>query len=103
MATIISASIDLTKIDKSRIVPGKNGAQYYNIQINLNDEVDNYGNNVSVTTNQSKEERDAKTPKVYLGNGKTVWSSQGAPASAFAPVSPKTSVPVQNNDFDLPF
>lgn len=102
MATIISASIDLTKIDKSRIVPGKNGAQYYNISINVNDEADQYGNNASVTTNQSKEERDAKTPKVYLGNGKTVWSSHGTPASVQAPVAPKVSVPVVASD-DLPF
>jgi len=100
MATIISASIDLAKIDRSRIIPGKNGAQYYNIQVNLNDEVDNYGNNVSVTTNQTKEEREAKTPKVYLGNGKTVWSSKDTLASV--PVAPKVSVPVYPTD-DLPF
>jgi hypothetical protein len=101
MATIISASIDLTKIDKSRIVPGKNGAQYYNIQINVNDEADQYGNNAFVVTNQTKEERDAKAQKTYLGNGKTVWSSS-TPAAAPAPVSPKVSVPVIASD-DLPF
>ena len=30
MAQIINASIDLSKIDKSKIVEGKNGAKYYN-------------------------------------------------------------------------
>ncbi len=99
---IISASIDLAKIDTSRIVAGKNGAKYYNISININDEADQYGNNASVVTNQTKEERDAKTAKVYLGNGKTVWSSEGAPV-ATQPAAKKVSVPVQSNDSDLPF
>jgi len=102
MAMIISASIDLAKIDTSRIVAGKNGAQYYNISINVNDEADQYGNNASVVTNQTKEEREAKAPKVYLGNGKTVWSSQGAPA-ATQPAAKKVSVPVQEEFNDLPF
>lgn len=99
---IISASIDLAKIDTSKIVAGKNGAKYYNISINVNDEADQYGNNASLTTNQSKEERDAKAPKTYLGNGKTVWSSQGAaPTQQAAPK--KVSVPVQPQTDDLPF
>ena len=111
---IISASIDLAKIDRSKIVVGKNGAQYYNIQINVNDEADQYGNNASVVTNQTKEEREAKAPKTYLGNGKTVWSSEGAPASIqpaalkfendyFPSKVQKISAPVQSNDSDLPF
>ena len=40
MAQIISVSIDLNKLDKNRIIPGKNGAKYYNITINVNDEKD---------------------------------------------------------------
>ena len=69
MATIINASIDVTKIDKEKIVKGK----YLGISIFLNDENDQYGNNVIVTLSQSKEERDIKAPKTYLGNGKVVW------------------------------
>ena len=100
---IISASIDLAKIDTLKIVAGKNGAKYYNISINVNDEADQYGNNASVITNQTKDERDAKAPKTYLGNGKTVWASQGAPAPAQA-APKKVSAPVQTNDSDqLPF
>lgn len=70
---IIGASIDLSKIDKSKIVQGKNGAKYYNVDIIVNDKPDNYGNNVAITDKQTKEERTAKEKKVYLGNGKVVW------------------------------
>jgi len=75
MAQIINASIDLNKIDKSKIVEGKNGAKYYNFSITINDEKDQFGNDVKLTAQQSKEERDIKTPKIYIGNGKTSWKS----------------------------
>lgn len=76
MGQIISASIDLTKIDKSKVKDHKNGSKYYQISIFLNDEKDKYGNNVSIATGQTEEERKSKVKKVYLGNGKTVWRGQ---------------------------
>lgn len=72
---IIAASIDLNKIDKSRIVEGKNGALYYNLTIMCNDSKDKYDNDVSVQQGQTKEEREAKAKAVYLGNGKTVYDN----------------------------
>ena len=73
MASIYSASIDLSLIDKSKITE-KNGKKYYNIQITLKDEADQYGQILSITENQSQEERTNKVAKKYLGNGKLVWS-----------------------------
>lgn len=96
MATIISASIDLAKIDKSKIQQ-KNGAMYYNISININDEADKYGNTCSIITNQTKEEREAKAKKQYIGNGKVVWSSDGSKPAA------KTSTSSSDNFGDMPF
>lgn len=93
MAKIHSVSIDLTKIDKSKIQE-KDGKKWYSIQIVENDEVDKFGNTVAVLENQSKEEREAKKPKTYLGNGKTVWSSGGITL---------THTPPQTTDNSLPF
>ena len=76
MARIISASIDVSKIDKTRLIEGKNGAQYYNFDIIVNDEPNQYGKDVSLSQGQSKEEREAKAKKVFIGNGKTVWSKE---------------------------
>ena len=75
MASIFSASIDLSLIDKSKITE-KNGKKYYNIQITLKDEADQYGQILSITENQSQEERTNKIAKKYLGNGKLVWSDK---------------------------
>jgi hypothetical protein len=76
---IFNASIDLSKIEKSKIIKGKKGS-YLNITGFVNDEVDQYGNNVSIIVSQSKEEREVKTPRVYLGNGKTNTINKPAPA-----------------------
>jgi hypothetical protein len=104
MASIIKTSIDLTKIPKDKIIDGKKG-KYLPVTITLNDEVDQFGNQGPIIVSQTKEERDAKDKKTYLGNVQVVWTNgdnvaaaprDGAPAMA-APVSPQ---PVEE---DLPF
>lgn len=72
---IINASIDLNKIDRTKIVAGKNGAKYYNVGMIVSDEKNQYGQDVSIFDEQSKEEREERKPKKYLGNGKVVWTS----------------------------
>ena len=74
MASIIATSIDLTKIPKDKIIAGKKG-KYLPITITLNDELDQFGNQGPVVVEQTKEERDAKAPKTYLGNVKVVWTN----------------------------
>lgn len=105
MAQIISASIDLNKIDKSKIQtkdkngnPFKNGGKFLNIQIYVSNTKDTYGNDAAICISQSKEERESGTPKIYLGNGKIVWQEQQS-----------NQEPVSNSDAgdedgqDLPF
>ena len=96
MASIIKASINLNEIPKDKIYVGKKG-KYLPITITINDEVDQFGNQGPVVVEQSKEERETKTPKTYLGNVKVVWTNgtnvetaprpdtQGAPAPNLAP------------------
>ena len=101
MASIIKTSIDLTKIPKDKIYAGKKG-KYLPITITLNDEVDQFGNQGPVVVEQTKEERDAKAAKTYLGNVKVVWTDgnnvdtapkdmNSAPASA--PAAPEQDLP----------
>lgn len=74
MAQIINLSIDLSKIDKSKI-KDQNGKKWYNLQVSINDEKDQFGNDGAIWENQTKEEREAKKPKNYLGNAKVSWQS----------------------------
>jgi len=73
MSKLINLSIDLTKIDKSKINNHPNGSKYYSITVELKDEADAYGNNVSAWNAQTKEERAAKANRQFIGNGKVIW------------------------------
>jgi hypothetical protein len=65
MSQLITASIDVMKIDKARLITGKKGT-YLNVTIWVNDQPDQFGNNVSI-----EQKTDKGQTKIYLGNGKT--------------------------------
>ena len=73
MASIIKTSINLNEIPKDKIYVGKKG-KYLPITITLNNDLDQFGNQGPVVVEQTKEERDAKAPKTYLGNVKVAWT-----------------------------
>ena len=74
MSSLSNVSLRIDKLPKEKFVAGKDGAHYYNGTISINDETNEWGQNVSIIDSQTKEERDAKKPKTYLGNGKVVWN-----------------------------
>ncbi len=90
--SIINLSINLEKIDKSKIIEGKKG-KYLNVTIARNkDGEDQYGNTHYAFISQSKEERTSGQDKTYLGNGKEfVFDNAPTPATT------------SGGDGDLPF
>ena len=54
-------------------------AEGVKLTVYLSDQPNNFGQNVSVYVAQTKEQRDAKTPLFYVGNGKTFWSKGETP------------------------
>jgi hypothetical protein len=101
MASIIKCSINLTNIDKSKVIDGKKG-KYLPITITLNDEVDQFGNQGPVVIAQTKEEREAKTAKTYLGNVQVVWTNGDNVAAAPRQDQPQEAPAAAPAD-DLPF
>ena len=103
MAGIVKGSIDLTKVPKDRIIVGKKG-KYINVAITVNDEEDQFGNFGPIIVDQTKEEREAKAPKTYLGNVRVVWSNGvfPSPAKYVAPGTEAAKAPVAKDE-DLPF
>lgn len=73
---IISASIDLNKVIKTKIVNGKNGSKYYNLDIIVGDEKNKYDQDTSICDRQTKEERERKEKRNYIGNGKVVYRKE---------------------------
>ena len=97
MSAIINASIRVDKLPKEKFIKGKDGAVYYNLTISLNDET-RYGNNVAIMDSQTKEEREAKAQRNYLGNGKVVWHNK---IIKLAEKEEAVNTPAASND--LPF
>ena len=65
MSKLITASINLQKVNRDLLIPGEKG-KYLNLTIWINDEPDKYGNNVSVEQRTEKGK-----DKIYLGNGRS--------------------------------
>lgn len=70
------------------------------LTISTSDEVNDYGQNVSAYVSQTKEEREAKKDRFYVGNGKVFWTD------GQINVAPKKEQPANLNESDgdsLPF
>ena len=104
MASILKSSINLNAIPKDKIINGKKG-KYLPITITVNDDLDQFGNQGPVCVDQTKEERDAKEAKTYLGNVKVVWTNgeNVEPAPRYAAPAPPKQAPVPDEVEDLPF
>ena len=85
MSTLINLSIKV-----------KDG--YKNYTISVSDETNQYGQNVVMYEAQTKEEREAKQPKKYIGNGSVVWTD------GTIKVAEKKDKPQETKEVDsLPF
>ena len=106
MASIIKTSINLNSIPKDKIFVGKKG-KYLPITITLNNDLDQFGNQGPVVVEQTKEEREAKSAKTYLGNVKVVWTDGNnvdkAPYDSNQPTVPASTTAAAAAEEDLPF
>ena len=96
MSTLISLSIDVTKITKSKIKDGK----YLDVTISVDDATNQWGKNASIYESQTKEERQEKASKAYIGGGKVVWTDGSIKVAEKSSNEPKaTPAPSE----ELPF
>jgi len=97
---VITFSIDLTKIDKTRIkdVIRKDGttAKFLNLVMMTNEQADQYGNDGFIAESVTKEEKEQGKKGAILGNCKIV----GKPAPAPSPAQNTANANVVD---DLPF
>ena len=78
-------------------------AEGVKLTISLSDQTNNYGQNVSAYVAQTKEQRDAKTPLFYVGNGKTFWSKGETPVPQREQPTQAPQTVTSGDDNDLPF
>lgn len=91
-----SASIDVTKIDKEKLVVGKKG-KYLNITSFFDvHNKDQYENNGMITESVSKEQREAGQRGTILGNIKVFYINEDDDV----PTAPKQNAQVEGADID---
>jgi hypothetical protein len=76
VAKTVIASIDVTKIDKSKCFQGKNGALYLDLVL-INTPDNQYGNTYMAVQGVSKEEREQGVKGAILGNAKVFGAGEG--------------------------
>ena len=64
MNKLISAKINVSKIDKAKLFKGEKGT-YLDLTIWVNEKPDQFGNDISIEQRTGKDEK-----KIYLGEGK---------------------------------
>lgn len=103
MGQLISISISAAKLreNAARFSTDKNGNQWVQLTVSVNDNPDQYGKDVQVWMEQSKEERDAKTDRIFCGGGKVVYGKV-APATG-VPAMPPTPAAAAIESDTLPF
>jgi len=96
MSTLINLSIDVTKVTKEALSKGK----YLTLTIDISDEINQYNQNVSAWESQTKEDREAKVERNYVGNGKVIFTEGLITAVATEEKKPSKK---KENTIDLPF
>lgn len=91
-------SFCLSDLPKDKMKKASNGKIYINICVADKREKDQYGNDATAWVDQTKEEREAHTPKIYVANGQKV--NFGADVSPAAIDQAPAAAPVED---DLPF
>ncbi|KAA6340124.1 hypothetical protein EZS27_011992 [termite gut metagenome] len=94
---LINISLCLSDIPRDKIKQAANGKKYINICVASLREISQYGETHTVYVSQTKEEREASTPTIFIGAGKEF---QPKPILTAENVD---AMPVANSSDDLPY
>ena len=96
MSELITIGICLTDLPKDKVKVAENGKKYINLCVSQRREPDQYGNTHTVFAQQTREERNARVDKCYVGNGKAYITSAPRPETI-------SEMPAAENFDDLPY
>lgn len=89
-------SICLSDLPKEKMKQAQNGKIYINLVTAERREHDQYGNDVTVYVDQTKEEREARKDRIYVGSGKSFTFNPSTPENV-------EQLPTADNNNVLPW
>ena len=98
---MITISVCLTDLPKEAIQTGKNGKKYINLVCDKRKAESQFGETHTLYVSQTKEQREAKEDKLYVGGGKEFIFGGNEQPKQQAKSQPKVA-PIDDDD-SLPF
>lgn len=102
MSSLSNIYIKVETLETLLKVVKKKGEKGVSIDISISEQTNDYGQNLSAYVSQTKEQRDEKKPKFYVGNGKVFWTD-GKIEVAKKKEEITTPSTQNSEDDDLPF
>jgi hypothetical protein len=104
----VNLSIDVTVIDKARLVKHQNGKTYLNMTAFIDpNNPGQFGDHGMITQDVSKEEKDSGVKGPILGNAKVFWkeNQEQAHQQGYQQAQQAQQAPPQQDNFDddIPF
>lgn len=103
MASLSDLYIKVDVLEKLLATVKAKNEKGLSITVSINDDTNGYGQNANSYISQTKEQRDAKTPKDYIGNGKTFWTDGNIKVAEKKEQPTTTPVSTQTVEEPLPF
>lgn len=102
MSSLSSLYIKKEVLETLLKVVNQKGEKGVDITISINEESNQYSQNISSYVSQTKEQREAKKEKFYVGNGKVFWTD-GKITLATKKEEVHEAKPITEPESDLPF
>ncbi len=74
MASLLNIWLSKEVLDTLAQTVSKKGDKGVSIDVSINDETNQYEQNTSAYVSQTKEQREQKIKRFYVGNGKVFWT-----------------------------
>lgn len=103
MSSLSNIYIKVETLETLLNVVKKKGEKGVSIDISINEQTNDYGQNLSAYVSQTKEQREEKKPKFYVGNGKVYWTDGKIEVAKKKEVHQAVPMTETEDETDFPF
>jgi hypothetical protein len=103
MGALLSGYITLEKLEEIVRVTKSKQEKGFKFSVSISEQSNQFGQNVSFFAEQTKEQREAKQPKYFFGNGKVFWTDGVIKVAEKQEQAQQASTGTEVIESDLPF